>query len=140
MEFELLVTAYTYLQRYKPLELIRVPATQRAIQHCTRLFPTCSQDEIEHAVLMAWRQHIERNGRQHDRERQRLGLALAVLAHENSPVHLTRREQEVLMLRFGLNNRSIHSLADIGQMFQITRERVRQIEVNALRKLKQQYG
>jgi DNA-directed RNA polymerase sigma subunit (sigma70/sigma32) len=140
MESEIFNIAYTYIQRYKPLELIRVHATQQTIKYCREHFPTRSQDDVERAVLIAWRQHIERNGRQHDRERQRLSQALTALAQESATVSLTSREQEVLSLRFGLNNRRIHSLADIGRQFQITRERVRQIEESALRKLKQHYG
>jgi DNA-directed RNA polymerase sigma subunit (sigma70/sigma32) len=137
MEVELQVIAYTYLQRYKPLDLIRVHATQQTTRYCAELFPTREQDEIERVVITAWHQHIERNGPQHDRERQRLSQALTTLTRADAPVHLTQREQEVVTLRFGLNNRRMHSLADIGRKFQITRERVRQIEQNALRKLKQ---
>ncbi len=46
------------------------------------------------------------------------------------------REQEILRLRFGLNGRAAHSLSQIGKSFGISRERVRQIEAGALRKLR----
>jgi RNA polymerase primary sigma factor len=49
---------------------------------------------------------------------------------------LTEREAEVLMMRFGLGSGNEHTLEEVGQRFKVTRERIRQIEVKALRKLK----
>ncbi|WP_437639218.1 RNA polymerase sigma factor RpoD/SigA [Sorangium sp. So ce854] len=49
---------------------------------------------------------------------------------------LTPREREVLRLRFGLDGEQTHTLAEIGGMFSVSRERVRQIEENALSKLR----
>lgn len=49
---------------------------------------------------------------------------------------LTDREAEVLMMRFGLGNGNEHTLEEVGQRFKVTRERIRQIESKALRKLK----
>ncbi|WP_437680725.1 RNA polymerase sigma factor RpoD/SigA [Sorangium sp. So ce131] len=49
---------------------------------------------------------------------------------------LTPREREVLRLRFGLDGGQAHTLAEIGGMFSVSRERVRQIEENALSKLR----
>jgi len=49
---------------------------------------------------------------------------------------LTPREQEVLILRFGLRDGKARTLEEIGKVFDVTRERIRQIEVKALRKLK----
>jgi RNA polymerase primary sigma factor len=49
---------------------------------------------------------------------------------------LTDREAEVLMMRFGLGSGNEHTLEEIGQRFKVTRERIRQIEAKALRKLK----
>ena len=48
---------------------------------------------------------------------------------------LTEREQEVIVLRFGLDGSQPHTLEEVGQMFHVTRERIRQIEAKALRKL-----
>lgn len=48
---------------------------------------------------------------------------------------LTEREQEVIILRFGLDGSQPHTLEEVGQMFHVTRERIRQIEAKALRKL-----
>ena len=49
---------------------------------------------------------------------------------------LTDRERQVLLLRFGLVDGSPRTLEEVGQMFNVTRERVRQIEAKALRKLR----
>lgn len=49
---------------------------------------------------------------------------------------LTPREQKVLELRFGLNDNKIFTLDEIGQMLCVTRERIRQIENKAIRKIK----
>jgi RNA polymerase primary sigma factor len=48
---------------------------------------------------------------------------------------LTPREEQVLRLRFGIDEKSDHTLEEVGQVFQVTRERIRQIEAKALRKL-----
>jgi len=49
---------------------------------------------------------------------------------------LTPREEQVLRLRFGLNDGHEHTLEEVGKKFNVTRERIRQIESKALRKLK----
>ena len=49
---------------------------------------------------------------------------------------LTTREKEVLELRFGLFDGSSHTLEEVGKQFKVTRERIRQIEAKALRKLR----
>ncbi len=49
---------------------------------------------------------------------------------------LTPREEQVVKLRFGLDDGRVRTLEEVGQMFNITRERIRQIEAKALRKLK----
>lgn len=50
--------------------------------------------------------------------------------------HLPLREQRVLKMRFGLEDGYVHTLEEVGYLFQVTRERIRQIESKALRKLK----
>jgi len=49
---------------------------------------------------------------------------------------LTPREEQVLRLRFGIGERSDHTLEEVGMRFAVTRERIRQIEAKALRKLR----
>ena len=49
---------------------------------------------------------------------------------------LQQREQEVLRLRFGLKDGTCHTLEEVGKKFNVTRERIRQIEAKALRKLR----
>ena len=50
--------------------------------------------------------------------------------------HLSEQEQHVLKLRFGLEGNERHTLAEIGRLLEVSRERVRQVELKALRKLK----
>ncbi len=50
--------------------------------------------------------------------------------------HLTDQERQVLELRFGLEGEERHTLAEIGRMLEVSRERVRQVELKALRKLR----
>ncbi len=49
---------------------------------------------------------------------------------------LTPREERVLRMRFGIGMQTDHTLEEVGQQFNVTRERIRQIEAKALRKLK----
>ncbi len=53
---------------------------------------------------------------------------------------LTPREEKVLRMRYGLGEPNAYSLEEIGSQFHLTRERIRQIEIKALRKLRQNRG
>ncbi len=55
---------------------------------------------------------------------------------EDALKSLTEREAKVLKMRFGLGDGNEHTLEEVGQQFKVTRERIRQIEAKALRKLK----
>jgi RNA polymerase primary sigma factor len=57
-------------------------------------------------------------------------------AVQNALAVLSEREREVLELRFGLMDGKDHTLEEVGQYFNVTRERIRQIESKALRKLR----
>ncbi|NIL95289.1 MAG: RNA polymerase sigma factor RpoD, partial [Woeseiaceae bacterium] len=61
--------------------------------------------------------------------------AHAMLTDQMSKVlsTLTRREEKVIRLRFGLGDGTPRTLEEVGSIFQVTRERVRQIEAKALR-------
>ena len=50
---------------------------------------------------------------------------------------LTPREEKILRMRFGIGERSDHTLEEVGRVFGVTRERIRQIEAKALKKLRQ---
>ena len=65
---------------------------------------------------------------QHETLRLRIDDALAALDY---------REREILRLRYGLTDGYVYTLSEIGQIFSVTRERVRQIEVAAIQKLQQ---
>jgi RNA polymerase primary sigma factor len=49
---------------------------------------------------------------------------------------LNEREEKILRMRFGIGEKHDHTLNEVGQYFELTRERIRQIEEKALRKLK----
>ncbi len=51
---------------------------------------------------------------------------------------LTSREEKIIKMRFGLDDGNTHTLEEVGQSFALTRERIRQIEATALRKLRRQ--
>lgn len=65
--------------------------------------------------------------------------AYAILKRQLADVlgSLTEREARVIRLRFGLDNGRTHTLEEVGREFDVTRERIRQIESKALRKLRQ---
>ena len=50
---------------------------------------------------------------------------------------LPEREQEVIRMRFGMNGERVYTLEEVGQKMNLTRERIRQIESKALRRLRQ---
>ncbi|CDZ16571.1 RNA polymerase sigma factor rpoD [Candidatus Johnevansia muelleri] len=58
-----------------------------------------------------------------------------IVSINNALKDLTAREAKVICMRFGLNNNNIHTLEEIGKIFNVTRERIRQIEAKALQKL-----
>ena len=60
----------------------------------------------------------------------------AVNAVTGNLLELTDREEKVLRLRFGLDDGRTRTLEEVGREFNVTRERIRQIEAKALRKLK----
>jgi len=49
---------------------------------------------------------------------------------------LSPREERVVRMRFGLGEKHDHTLEEVGQIFEVTRERIRQIEAKALKKLR----
>ncbi len=57
-------------------------------------------------------------------------------ATRNILAGLTAREAKVLRMRFGIDMNTDHTLEEVGKQFDVTRERIRQIEAKALRKLR----
>jgi RNA polymerase primary sigma factor len=49
---------------------------------------------------------------------------------------LTEREEKIIRMRFGIGVNSEHTLEEVGKHFNLTRERIRQIEIKALKKLR----
>ena len=60
-------------------------------------------------------------------------VATAYKKHKNK---LSFREKDILIRYYGLNNQVRHSLQELGEIYKITRERIRQIKVIALTKIK----
>ena len=52
---------------------------------------------------------------------------------------LTYREREIIKLRYGIGDIYTYTLQEVGRIFKVTRERVRQIEAKAIRKLRRRY-
>ena len=70
----------------------------------------------------------------YDTNREMLKQRLEDVMHD-----LTYREREIIRLRYGLTDGYTYTLEEVGKIFQVTRERVRQIESKAVRKLQQPY-
>ena len=49
---------------------------------------------------------------------------------------LSEKEKTIVCMRFGLNGEKPHTLEEVGKVFNVTRERIRQIEANSLRKIR----
>ena len=74
--------------------------------------------------------------RGHARSRRRSRAICAKARPRACLATLTPREERVLRMRFGIGMNTDHTLEEVGQQFSVTRERIRQIEAKALRKLK----
>ena len=69
-------------------------------------------------------------------EARALSLPDIKKALENLLSTLTFREREIIKLRYGIGDGNTYTLEEVGRQFKVTRERVRQIEAKAIRKLK----
>ena len=61
---------------------------------------------------------------------------MLTLAVEEALGELSEREQEIVRMRFGLDDGQARTLEDVGKYFNVTRERIRQIEAKTLAKLR----
>ena len=59
-----------------------------------------------------------------------------VIAATAKTTNLSEREQKIIRLRYGIDDGKERTLAEVGEMLGVTRERIRQIEIRILRKLK----
>jgi RNA polymerase sigma factor (sigma-70 family) len=59
-----------------------------------------------------------------------------VIAAIAKTTNLSEREQKIIRLRYGIDDGKERTLAEVGEMLGVTRERIRQIEIRILRKLK----
>jgi len=99
--------------------------------------------ETINKLIRTSRQLVQELGREASSEEiaRRMDIPVAkvrkVLKIAQEPISLeTPREERVIKMRFGLEDGSEHTLEEVGQSFQVTRERIRQIEAKALRKLR----
>ncbi|GEM_PF-3942192 len=124
----------------------------RAHQHDSARTVAFAEDALR--VALSWTRspdielvdQVEKAGRSHPLEQAwhspELSPEEAVLAAEqyravcNMLATLTPREEKVLRMRFGIGERSDHTLEEIGQDFEVTCMRIRQIEAKALRKMR----
>ena len=83
-------------------------------------------------------QHVETelDARRRELADAEAGLDSREQALREAEATLTPREEQVLRMRFGIGEKSDHTLEEVGQKFTVTRERIRQIEAKALRKLR----
>ena len=62
--------------------------------------------------------------------------SLLTEAIDRAMIDLTKREKDIIKLRFGLNGMRVHTLEEVGLIYGLTRERIRQIENKALKKMR----
>ncbi|APV43667.1 RNA polymerase primary sigma factor [Dehalogenimonas formicexedens] len=100
-------------------DLIQLFGTYVSLDSCDQTSPSFADDggQIEELVEEAFQQSLQST----------INEVLGTLKP---------REKEVIMLRFGLGNKREHTLEQIGIIFDLTRERIRQIEAKALRRLR----
>src|SRR5438552_6626220 len=101
--------------------------------------------ETINKIVRTSRQMLNEIGREPTPEElaEKLGMPLDAAIQSNLRetttrvlASLTPREERVLRMRFGIGMNTDHTLEEVGQQFSVTRERIRQIEAKALRKLK----
>jgi RNA polymerase primary sigma factor len=89
--------------------------------------PSVDADELLHQLQEGAKGESASLGQETEDVREKVGAVLS---------SLTEREREVISLRYGLRDGVPHTLEDVGVHFQVTRERIRQIEEKALRKMR----
>ncbi|NOZ64771.1 MAG: RNA polymerase sigma factor RpoD [Caldiserica bacterium] len=110
-----------------PVEKIR--AILKIAQHPISLETPVGSDEDSH-----FGDFIEDEGADHPVESAARQMLKEQIDHVLET--LPEREKEILKMRFGIGSKPPHTLEEVGRKFQVTRERVRQIEAKALKKLR----
>jgi RNA polymerase primary sigma factor len=109
------------------LKVGRVMAADRRVVSLDRPLP--GEEEKYYGDLLPDRSENEPERAMHHAD-LKAGVAEALQ-------NLNHREREILRLRYGLADGAVHTLSEVGALFSVTRERIRQIEHEALRKLQQ---
>ena len=112
------------------IEVAKVHHITRISQKAISLETPVGKDE-EHSVLAEFVQDEKTTSPSIDAGRALLRERLTEIL-----VDLTPREQKILSMRFGLENGVTHTLEEVGRVFGVTRERIRQIEAKALEKIR----
>jgi RNA polymerase primary sigma factor len=106
-----------------------IPFYKSEMRHCTRfrIYEEGGDEEYPLAEVM-----VDTQSSLEDRYAEQ---ELEQLMQRQRAIHLEARERKILCMRFGLEGMSDHTLEETGVIFGISRERIRQIEERALRKL-----
>ena len=99
---------------------------------------TTDEPDMEAIIQQSVDEAVQEKVKEYEKEQKKKDEEIAKLKEQLEEVleTLTERERKVLRLRFGLDDGRARTLEEVGKEFKVTRERIRQIEAKALRKLR----